>query len=337
MDNERTFSWFGPTKYSAATPRKRERKVFTPFDWSSEKGTRFLLQKSNQQDDTFMLLFTGVPVPVSKPGKLLVVASTQQAANLVEHVSANMRNFSTTLVTSKEITAGELRGPVSWSETLSIRGTSFGLDYTHVCSTQQRSYDSPENRVVVSALHRVSTSVPSRWQKDEFAEKDPSIRTALLAAALLNTKPLNGVKVLPASKLTAAKKRARNSRRPSFYLPALEVLSLPLYQSGVSVTGPDDILVLCDEKTRALHNLVFEMDKKLTELGVSENSSLTAAENALTYGELRFAAGPDGYVSLGGTKISVAGHENPDDEIVISHPEEISSAIVSTLRKRTLS
>ena len=53
---------------------------------------------------------------------------------------------------SPEKCRGELRGPVLWSETMSARSSSAGLQDVYVCSPPQRAYAIPENQVLAAAL-----------------------------------------------------------------------------------------------------------------------------------------------------------------------------------------
>jgi hypothetical protein len=330
-----SFSWFGPRRQNKGIPQRRQRKVRTPFNWTSDLPTRTLLQRRSGFNDNFVALFTGSPLPPSKPGKLLVVSQTDVARDFVDHVTANIRNLSTTLIADREITSGELRGPISWAETLSVRSTSFGLDYTHVCTIQKRTYDSPENRVIVAALNRIAESVPDLWRTQALAADDPAIATALDAAHLLKSKPLNQVKVQPVSKLTMAKKRARNTRKTGFYDLALAVLDLPPRESSSALAHADDILVLCDPVTLARHTLVLEIENKLVSMGLEPNAELVVTGDALQLGNTNFKAGVGGFVELSGTRIGVAGFETEAD-VLIAHPDDLSHAIVSTLRKRAL-
>jgi len=330
------FSWFGPRRQEKGIPQRRRRPSRTPFNWVTDTPTRGLLQRRTGLDDHFMQLFTGFPLTPSKPGKLLVISETSTAREFVNHIATNLRNLGTALIADREMTSGELRGPISWAETLSVRSTSFGLDYAHVCTIQKRTYDSPENRVIAAALHRVAVSVPEAWQTEELAAADPAIATARDATKLLRSKPLSEVQVLPVAKLTAAKKRARNARKKQFYELALAVLDLPAREPGVALATEDDILVVCDDVTRSRHTLVWEIEKKLVSMGIEPNETVVVADGALQLGNVRFKAGPGGFVDLSGTRIAVAGIDPQNADILISHPDELSNAIVSTLRRRAI-
>jgi hypothetical protein len=71
-------------------------------------------------------------------------------------------------------------------------------------------------------------------------------------------------------------------------------------------------------------------------MGIEPNETVVVADGALQLGNVRFKAGPGGFVDLSGTRIAVAGIDPQNADILISHPDELSNAIVSTLRRRAI-
>ena len=328
----------GPTKRSFGIP-KRSKKKKKKFEWISDVGTSTLVKKLPIQEDKTFYFFTGVPVETAEFLSADVIAGTMAAKKFVEFIEQNFRNLTTNMIEKEVRSMGELHGPVKWSETLSWRSTSFGAEHFYVSKSQVRSYNCPENRVLVAALDKITKSVPKQFR--ETRKEIEAIAVANKADLILNHHHLKSVPILSQDKLSFDKKRTRMARNASLYFSALEILEMSDFQQAEKLPATNDMLYFaCDNQTKVIHRLVAELNKCLEDLEIqSKDLQVETKENYLQLGEIKFRGGnKNGYVLWNQTILTVHNHigtsvEASDKKIVaIDHPDDLLRFVETTLR-----
>lgn len=194
------------------------------------------------------------------------VATSEEAEQLLATFPSTVRSLATSMSTQAERCIGELRGPVLWSETLSARASSFGDPDLYICATPSRAYDVDENRVLVAALMAVRDAARSAVEHlgDAGRYQDPAVRTAIRngneAGRFAEHPSLSDV--TRGRPTRRAVRRARSGKRRASYRPAVAVL-----ERVAEPVGPDDLLALCDRRTRAQHRALVHVLRNLEALG----------------------------------------------------------------------
>ena len=73
-----------------------------------------------------------------------------------------------------------VRGPVLWSETITARANALGNEDVFVCSITNRSFDTVENRLLVSALDAIARA--DRALRGPTGDKVPDEDAARISA-----------------------------------------------------------------------------------------------------------------------------------------------------------
>jgi hypothetical protein len=181
-------------------------------------------------------------------------ATSPEVVALLFHMPMVLRSLGVATTNRAQRCHGEIRGPVQWSETMSARGATAGASDLYVCTTTDRAYDTPENRILVAALRSIvdaERAIERATSDSQPAPSGPDLarharRNSALAVRYLDHRALSGVQQRkPTPKAVA---RVRAGKRARTYLPALAVLD----RDGGSI---DPLLVesLTDAHTRADH------------------------------------------------------------------------------------
>jgi hypothetical protein len=177
-------------------------------------------------------------------------ATSPEVIALLFQMPVTLRSLGVATTNRSERCHGEIRGPVQWSETMSARGATAGALDLFVCTTTARAYDTPENRILVSALRSIVdagrdvergsplTTAPAGYDLARHAR-----RNASLAVRYLDHRALSGVQ--PRKPTTKEIARVRASKRARTYLPAITVL-----ERADETIGPLDVEGLADARTR---------------------------------------------------------------------------------------
>ena len=240
-----------------------------------------------------------------------------EAADLLAGLPGLSRSLDTSVYSQAVRSRGEVRGPILWSETLSARASSFGDEDLFVCSAARRAYDTPSNRVLVAALTALSSTTkaidsgPEQWAGDERVATARSV--ARDAHRFLDHPSLSGV---DRGRITARDiKRIRGGKSALRYAPAIALLEVSSER-----LSPDDLVVLCDQRTRLQHWVLLALVQALEIRGMhlpefrAEGGALVAGP--LTYIHPRHARSGGGVhgIMLGNVVIDVAmAVRNPDD------------------------
>lgn len=209
---------------------------------------------------------TGLPTPAAAEMVGTALATSPEADRLLAEFSRTVRSLATSMGTQAERCIGELRGTVLWSETLSARASSFGDPDLFVCATPSRAYDIDENRVLVAALLAVRDGAADAIEQVGHRHRlqDPMTRTAVRngneAARLAGHPSLKGVRRGKPNPREI--KRTRSGKKRHVYQPALDVLA----RAGDPVSV-DEVLALCDRRTRAQHEVLMRVVHNLESTG----------------------------------------------------------------------
>lgn len=247
----------------------------------------------------FAAALTGVDMFSLRNFLTISLAASDEAAEMLKQMEHVFRTLTTTIATESERCILSVRGPILWSETITARANALGNEDVFVCGTSSRSFDTVENRFLVSALESIS--------KAERVLRSPEIVTSLpdevceraRSAALLARKWRNGPRLadVPARRLTARDAaRLRGSRRLA------RLTSVVAFSDRQS--EPLDVpavIDMSDEWTRRYHDFVLWV--------ASEVATQIRLPGRLTCFEGGIWAGPISFrhpLSSGGTPAGLA-------------------------------
>ena len=213
-----------------------------------------------------------------------MLATSTEAEALLGSMPHTIRSLAMSTTSSPERCRGELRGPVLWSETMSARSSSSGNQDVYICSSPQRAYDIPENRVLAAALVSIRDAGRGVDSMSASSYDDDTLRRArhngMRAIRYLEHRTLAAVvREKPTSR---SLKRTRSGSRRTTYQPALAMLD----RAADPLTA-DDIIPFCDRRTRAQHALVMALVQRLEARG-AELEPFRAFEGVLYSGPIRY-------------------------------------------------
>lgn len=204
----------------------------------------------------FAAALTGVDAASLADTTAIAVASSPEAATLLDGMELRIRTLPTTVVTAAERCVGSVRGPILWSETITARANALGNDDVFVCMTTERSYDRIENQLLVDALTSIAAAaaaVDRPAGADLDSEEAEHIRTVASAAARWRADSrLAGIR--PGRLTGRAAARLRGGHRRASTAPVIAVR-----QRTREPFAAEDLGGLCDEWTRRLHQSVLRV------------------------------------------------------------------------------
>lgn len=254
-----------------------------------------------------MSALLGVPSRVSRQLVGAVLATSDEAEDLLDAMPTIVRSMAIATTDRPERCMGELRGPVLWAETMSARSASAGDPGLFVCATTTKAYDTDENRVLKAALSVLQRAGRNAEHGVE-SYSDDVVRRARHngqhAARLLEHQTLAQVPVVrPTGR---ALRRTRAGSRRHTYRPALGLLR----RAGEPL-GPEHLSAFADERTRAQHDLLAATLLHLDEIGESA-PPLRSDRGGLTAGRVTYhhpgRRGDPGHVdgiTIGGVLLDV--------------------------------
>lgn len=241
----------------------------------------------------------------------LVLATSPEAARLLEEFPHTVRNLATSMRTHAERCVGELRGPVLWSETMSARGSSFGDEGLFVCAAPSRAYDIDENQVLVAALERVREA--ARWAEGTGDEpsNDEVLRRARHHGAEAARFALHPslIRVTRRRPTARAIRRTRAGKHHRAYEPALRMLA-----RADEPVGVDDVRAWCDERALARLRVLTGVIDRLERRG-GALPAIRAERGALWCGPVQYhhTREPGPGPRLGGVVVGQVLVDVPDD------------------------
>ncbi len=110
----------------------------------------------------------------------IALGASHEAQRLLDGMELRVRTLPTGVATDSERCVYSVRGPVLWSETITARANALGNDDVFVCAITNRSFDTVENRLLVSALDAISRA--ERALRGPTGAKVPEEDAARIAA-----------------------------------------------------------------------------------------------------------------------------------------------------------
>ncbi len=242
------------------------------------------------------------------------LCSSPEADALLAAMPALSRSLSTSVSSQAVRSRGEVRGPVLWSETMSARASSFGDEDLFVCTAPQREYDTPANRALVQALRMLSGAAgpldraPAAWRDDPRVVQARQASRAARSWAEHASLSRVSIERVGARDL----KRVRGGKSSARYAPALAVLDV-----GAEPLGPQDLVALCDRRTRLQHwvllAIVHELDHRGLRLPPMRVEGGALLAGPITYVHARHRRGEERLhgILLGPVLIDVAAPADP--------------------------
>lgn len=192
------------------------------------------------------------------------IAASPEADRLLDEFPRTIRSLATSMKTQAERCIGALRGPVLWSETISARAASYGMDDVFVCQTPSRAYDIDENRVLVWALLQVRDGAERATEGTSSRHDDRVMRAVRRngndAGRFAEHPSMSKVeRVRPGPR---AMRRTRSGRHRDAYAPAIAV-----FDRAAEPISARDVRLLCDERTRVQHEVLMRLVHRLEQHG----------------------------------------------------------------------
>jgi hypothetical protein len=235
----------------------------------------------------------GLPEPAVRRLVGAILATSDEAEDLLDAMPRLMRSLAIAHSDTPVRCAGEIRGPVLWSETIGARAAAAGDAGIVVCAAPERAFDTPENRVLVDALAHIAAA-------GRAAETPPEPDDELVARARHNAHRAR--RHLDHRALAAIDRRpdrrsllrTRTGNKRATYAPALAVLAraeAPLHD--------DQLAALADGATAELLDLLGAVLDAAATAG--SELRLRVRDHTLVAGPLRYAhpgLGVDGPAGL---------------------------------------
>jgi hypothetical protein len=258
----------------------------------------------------------GLPPRVTRQLLGAVLATSDEAEDLLDAMPRILRSLAIATTDRPERCIGEIRGPVLWAETMSVRSASAGDPGLFVCATTTKAYDTDENRVLKAALDAI-------FKAGQNAERGMDGYTDAVvsrarhnghhAARLMDHQTLAPV---PVSRPTPRSlRRTRAGGRRNTYRPALALL-----RRASEPLGHDHLDAFADERTRAQHDLLgatllrLEAETGLSPMLRSDHGGLTAGPLSYRHPGRRGDAGHLDGITLGNVLLDVPDPLRDDPE-----------------------
>lgn len=214
--------------------------------------------------DVALALF-GLPLAVSRQLSGALLATSDEAETLLSSMPKLLRGLSITTVQSAVRCQGEVRGPVLWSETMAARSGTAGATDVFICLTAERAYDTPQNRVLVSALSAIKKAADAADAVARQAYNDAVLLRARTngteARHYLEHRTMRGVsrKRINGRTITKTRVGSRNDN----YVPALDLL-----EKAKSPVSLQHLLSFSDARTAWQHWVIMALAARLRARGI---------------------------------------------------------------------
>jgi len=225
----------------------------------------------------------GLPNRVARQLVGAVLATSDEAEDLLEAMPAIVRSMAIATTDRAERCMGELRGPVLWAETMSARSASAGDPGLFVCATTTKAYDTDENRVLKAALDAIRRAARNA-EHGMDSHADDVVRRARHngqhSAHLMEHQTLAQVPVVrPTGR---ALRRTRAGSRRHTYRPALALL-----RRAAEPMGADHLRAFADERTTGQLDLLGAVVERVEQV-TGAPLVLRSDRGAITGGPITF-------------------------------------------------
>src|SRR4051812_15670763 len=162
-------------------------------------GTAALWRRLDRPFDSAHALEALLGMPHATARYLVAVrlATCRETDGLLDRMHEIVRSLAIATTVSPVRTAGDIRGPVLWSETVAARSASPGANGVFVCASPSKAYDTDENKVLVHALSKIRDTARGFEGASLVHSDDPSLRRArhnvVKAIRFLEHRTLSGV------------------------------------------------------------------------------------------------------------------------------------------------
>ncbi|WP_436795957.1 hypothetical protein [Actinospongicola halichondriae] len=284
----------------------------------------------------------GVPRRTARQVIGAATAGSDEATALLSAMPQLIRNLSISTISVPERCAGEIRGPILWSETMAARSSSAGDPGVFVCSTVSRAHDTPENRLLVAALGAIVRGGRDVEQflsddDDELAQASLLVdarRHADLAQRFLDHRTL--IDVQSGRSTRRSQRRVRHDPRRRAYRPVAAMLARAAEPLDVST-----IRLFCNAVTTARHDLFVAAIDHLEARGVRV-PALLVVDREVVGGPVRFhhpALATRSETSryglfVGATRLDVPGGlPSHDGTTIVRNRGDLTSAIDAAITR----
>lgn len=232
---------------------------------------------------------------------------------LLDELPRMVRSLAISSAVALETCHGEVRGPVQWAETMSVRSNSAGDENYFVCSSPQRAYDTAENRILVAALSAVAHGAAA-VDSGSLKERDTPFarhirRNGALARRFLEHRTLASV---PRGRPTSRdRSRTRAGTRGKTYAPALDVLA-----RAAEPMTPDEVELVSDADTARVHAVAVMVIAELRLRGHAvaplrvRDRVISADPFLLVHPKARVPVGSPSGILVGGLPVTAAEPED---------------------------
>lgn len=244
--------------------------------------------------------------------------TSPEADDLLEEMPRAVRSLTISSAQAMELCHGEVRGPIQWAETMSLRGGMAGDESFFVCSSPRRAYDTPQNRVLVAALLSVAQAasmVDAGTLRDRDTPFARHIRhNGATARRYLEHRALAGV---PRGRVSGRdRNRTRSATRSKTYGPALAVL-----ERAAEPMTADEVALVSDSDTARMHAVAVMTVAELRLRGLAQ-SPLRVRDRVVSSDPFLFAH-PRARLPMGSaTGVLVGGRP-----VSATEPEEVPAAL----------
>jgi hypothetical protein len=194
----------------------------------------------------------------------ILLLSSPEAAATLDAMPAIIRSLSVGTVGRSERSAGGVRGPILWGETIAAQSASAGSSSTFVYTVAERAYDTPENRLLTAAL-RALAAAGDIVDVRALRARDPRLAALVATRAGAAHRWLEH-RALAAVATTRPQPRDRQHARLGRRRRQYEAVDALLRRSQLAL-APSDLALLADPATRAQHRGVVVLVRALRERG----------------------------------------------------------------------
>jgi hypothetical protein len=188
---------------------------------------RYLSAASRTDDDVVLDAAALLQMPASEVRSLAQIQfiMSEPVASLLAGMPMLSRRLTTTTREEVEVTAERVRGPIRWSQTLATRGVT-GMPQIFVTAPSRRAFGTPENEVLVFALHAIANfGRRTGWHRSTSPGAGDAVRRRVAAATRwVHIRSLADISARVPSPTTISRVRSGRNRRD--YRAALDVFAL---------------------------------------------------------------------------------------------------------------
>ena len=255
----------------------------------------------------------------------VLLLGSPEAGALLDAMPRLSRSLSLSTVSRPERSAGEVRGPILWGETMAARSASAGDPGSFVYTTAAKAYDTAENRVLATALKALADAAASIDTR-EVRERDTDLGRLIAERSMraIRWREHRALVDVPRARDPPRSPASAGRARGRKYRVASELLD----RAAVPLTA-DELGMVADERTVAQHAALVALLDGLRARHV-ELPLLTVHHGLLEGGPVRYVhersrlgRGEDGAAGLflGNHRIGTPAVVNGQSVIVGAAPD----------------